>query len=64
MHSALIQNRQCRALALHARNVAIWTKSREKIYIKKSNAVHHLSFGVEFTGDTSVLILGTFRETE
>ena len=32
MHSALIQNRQCRALALHARNVAIWTKSREKIY--------------------------------
>ena len=32
MHSALIQNRQCRALALHARNVAIWTMSREKIY--------------------------------
>ena len=32
LHSALIQNRQCRAVALHARNVAIWTKSGEKIY--------------------------------
>ena len=31
MHSALIQNRQCRSLALHAGDVAIWTKSGEKI---------------------------------
>ena len=28
----MIQNRQCRALSLDARNVAIWTKSGEKIY--------------------------------
>ena len=28
----MVQNRQCRALALDARNAAIWTKSGEKIY--------------------------------
>ena len=33
MHSALIQNRQCRTLALHAKNVVIWTKSEEKRYL-------------------------------
>ena len=32
MLSALIQNMRYCALALHARNVAIWTKSGEKIY--------------------------------
>ena len=101
----MIQNRQCRALSLDARNVAIWTKSGEKIYLyyglravgnslttwaislhrsyeilvplaltikrwrlnttRKSNVVHQLSYGVEFTGvNTSALILGTFRESE
>ena len=34
-------------------------------YHKKSNVVHQLSYGVEFTGvNTSALILGTFQESE
>ena len=49
----MIQNRQCRAFALDARNVAIWTKSGEKIY-PGSPAVGH-SFTTWGVSASSVL---------
>ena len=44
----MIQNRQCRALALDARNVVVSTKSGEKI--------HHGSQGVSFIEPTGQII--------
>ena len=53
MHSALIQNRLCRALALYARNVAIWTKSGEKIYRVGHTAEKFPSLAVAIQGERS-----------
>ena len=45
--------------------LAATMKRRALSATKKSNVVHQLSCGVEFTGvNTSALILGTFRESE
>ena len=45
--------------------LALTIKRRPLNTKRKSNVVHQLSYGVEFTGvNTSALILGTFRESE